>query len=110
MSKSMGVRFCSSIERRTSKLEIMEMMMITTKVVKKMTVRFDMFLSLVFEDCNLRLIIIRLVNKNMKKSKLKASNMPFKRFSSSDLVINQQVFSTSSKNRYISQNPLILSL
>jgi len=88
----------------------MEMTMITIKVVRKMTVRFDMFLSVVFEYYNLSLIIIRLVNKNMKKHKLKVSNTPLKRFSSSDMVITQQVFPTTSKNRYISQNPLIFSL
>jgi hypothetical protein len=85
------------------------MMMITIKVVRRMTVSFDLFLSKMFEDCNLS-FIIRLVNKNMKKNKLKVSNTPLKRFSSSDLVITQQVFPSSSKNRYISQNPLIFSL
>lgn len=46
----------------------------------------------------------------MKNNKLNTSNSALRRFSSTDLVITQQAFPTSIKNRYISQNPLVFSL
>lgn len=46
----------------------------------------------------------------MKNNKLNTSNPHLRRFSSTDLVITQQMFPSSLKNRYVPQNPLIFSL